>query len=153
MTQLKPGRQRAVLDRRLRMVRLARDLGNYIERWKKKYEAYIKSLFEAQNADAYQGSGVSATYTSVPRRSLDPLAVVKDYPLKDLSERGLVSIGMEGFCDAYGLKEGDLTRYLSGEGSTKRLDITVESAAAGRFKRKLATLMRGFEANRKKKKK
>lgn len=150
MTELRPGRAKPVLDRRLRMVRLARDLGNYLEGWKKKYESYIKGLFDAQKADSYQGTGISATYKSTPRRSLDPLAVVKDYPLGDLAERGLVSIEISGFLEAYRLTEDDLEPYLTGEGTSKRLDIRVEPPATGKLKRQLGSFMRNFEAKKKK---
>ena len=151
MTDLKPGRAKAVLDRRLKTVRLARDLGNYLDGWKKKYESYIKRLFEGQGADSYQGSGVSATYKPTPRSALDPLKVMNTYPLDDLAKKDLLSIGKEDFMAAYGLSDEQVEPYMTDGGSTKRLDIRVEPLAASRFKRQLGSLMRSFETRKKKK--
>ncbi|MFA4820045.1 MAG: hypothetical protein WC613_03760 [Candidatus Aenigmatarchaeota archaeon] len=153
MTDLKPGRAKAVLDRSLKKARLARDLGNYLEGWKKKYEAYIKGLFEGQSADSYQGNGVSATYKSTPSRALDPVKLMVDYPLDDLAEKGLLSIGTEAFTSAYGLSEGQIEPYMTAGGPTKRLDITVEPPAAGRFKRQLGSIVRSFQTRKPRKKK
>ncbi|HIG97142.1 MAG TPA: hypothetical protein HA230_02245 [Candidatus Aenigmarchaeota archaeon] len=153
MTELKPGRAKAVLDRSLKKARLARDLGNYLEGWKKKYETYIKGLFEGQGADSYTGNGVSATYRSTPRDAVDPMRVMKNYSPNDLAERGLLSIGKEDFMAAYSLSDEQIKPYLTAGGPAKRLDITVEPPAAGRFKRQLGSIVRSFQTRKPRKKK
>src|SRR3989338_3231412 len=153
MTELKPGRAKAVLDRSLKKAKLARDMGNYLEGWKKKYEAYVKGLFEGQGADSYTGTGVSATYKSTPQRALDPMRVMKDYDSDDLAERGLLTIGKDAFMTEYGLSAEQVEPYMTDVGPTKRLDIRVDPPAAGRFKRQLGSVVRSFQNRKPKKKK